>query len=54
MIIPQVVKPCLGQTNDVEIGGRKVVIKFELFGPEIFNIVIINADTVAETRMRHG
>jgi hypothetical protein len=52
VIIAQAVEPCLGQTNDVEIGGTNVVIKFEFFVPETSNVLVINAETFAEIRMR--
>jgi hypothetical protein len=51
VITAQTVEPCLGQTNDVEIGGTNII-KYEFFGPETSNFLIINAETVAEIRMR--
>jgi hypothetical protein len=45
VIIAQVVESCLGRPN--------VVIKFKLLGPETSTFLIINAETVAEIRMRH-
>jgi hypothetical protein len=53
VIIAQVIEPCLGQTNYVEIEGANVI-KFKLHGPETSNIFIINAETFVEIRMRHS
>jgi hypothetical protein len=38
----------------VEIGGANVVIKFKLLDPETSNVLIVNAETVTEIRMRHS
>jgi hypothetical protein len=54
VIVAKVVEPCVRQTNDVEIGGAHVVIKFKLLGHETSNVFIINVETVAEIRMRHS
>jgi hypothetical protein len=51
LIIAQVVVPCLGQTNFVEIEGAYVVIKFKLLGPEISNILIVDTETITAVLM---
>jgi hypothetical protein len=50
VIIAQVVEPCLGQTNYVELGGAHVVVKFKLLGPETCNILIVDTETITEIR----
>jgi hypothetical protein len=50
VIIAQVVEPCLGQTNYVEIGGAHVVIKFKLLDPETSNVLIVYTETFTEIR----
>jgi hypothetical protein len=54
VIIAQVVEPCLRQTHDVENTGANIVMKFKLLCPETSNVLIINAETVAEIRMRYS
>jgi hypothetical protein len=48
VIVTLVIQPRLGQTNDVKIGHANIVIKFKLFVPETSNILIVNAERVAE------
>jgi hypothetical protein len=47
----QVVEPCLGQINYVEIDGAHVVIKFKILGNENSNVLIVNAERGTEIRM---
>jgi hypothetical protein len=54
VITAQVVDPCLGGTNYIDIGGANVAITFKLLGPDASNILMINAETVTETRIRHS
>jgi hypothetical protein len=48
VIIAQVVEPCLGEKNYVEIGGAHVVIKFKLLGPETSSVLIVDTETITE------
>jgi hypothetical protein len=50
VIIAQVIDPCLGHTNYVEIRGAHII-KLKLLGPETSNILILNSETIIEIRM---
>jgi hypothetical protein len=53
VIITQIVEPRLILTNNTEIGGANIMIKFKLLGPKTSNFLITNMQRAAEMLMRH-